>query len=177
MRRLQIVAFGVASLMQITAHCAQSGAPGRPLSRQEVALRAISIRPDGHGLPPGAGTSAAGKLVYDSKCAACHGAHGEGTEVFPQLVGGIGSLTAKEPVLTIGSYWPYATTVWDYINRAMPYQAAGTLTAQEVYDVTAYLLHMNGIIGAHQKIDAQTLPAVVMPNRNGFVDDPRPGAR
>ena len=90
------------------------------------------------------------------------------------LVGGLGTLRSGKPQKTVGSYWPYATTIWDYVNRAMPFDRPGVLAADDVYSVTAYLLFLNGIVGEHDVIDRTTLPAVKMPNRNGFVDDPRP---
>src|SRR5207253_1882383 len=132
--------------------------------------------PDGAELPPGEGTAVSGKPVYDSKCAACHGATGrEGPQ--DVLVGGRGSLATAKPLKTIGSYWPYATTVYDYIFRAMPFTQPESLTAAEVYGVTAYLLYLNGIIGERDLIDRRTLPQVRMPNRHGFVPDPRPERR
>lgn len=149
---------------------------GRPAARSEIARAAISVAPDGTGLPAGRGSAMTGRAVYEAKCAACHGAKGEGNPAFPRLVGGIGSLATSQPIGTIGSYWPYATTVWDYINRAMPYQEAGTMSADEVYGVTAYLLYLNGIIGQDTELNRQSLPKVEMPNRAGFVDDPRLGA-
>lgn len=148
---------------------------GRTPTRAEMA--SISIPPSGRNLPEGRGTVAAGQAVYQSKCASCHGAKGEGAPGFPKLVGGVGSIGSAQPVGTIGSYWPYATTVWDYINRAMPYQDAGSLAPDEVYAVTAWLLHQNGIVDARAVLDKRSLPKVVMPNRDGFVDDSRPDVR
>lgn len=147
---------------------------GRPARAAELAAASISVAPDGTGLPPGRGTARAGKAVYQAKCAACHGAKGEGSAAFPQLVGGVGSIGMAQPVATVGSYWPYATTVFDYISRAMPYQDAGSLRPDEAYAVTAYLLYLNGIVGENAQLDRQSLPRVVMPNRHGFVDDRRP---
>lgn len=152
---------------------------GRPAMPAEIAHASISVAPDGTGLPDGRGNAKTGRAVYEAQCAACHGAKGEGNAAaaFPRLVGGIGSLTSKQPVGTIGSYWPYATTVWDYINRSMPYQDAGSLRPDEVYGVTAYLLYLNGIIKEDAELNKRTLPKVVMPNRDGFVDDPRPDVK
>lgn len=144
---------------------------GRPAGLSEITAASISVAPDGTGLPPGRGTAGPGKAVYEAKCAACHGAKGEGSTAFPQLVGGVGSLRTAQPVATIGSYWPYATTVFDYINRAMPYENPGSLSPDEAYAVTAYLLHLNGIIGHNAELNRQTLPRVHMPNRDGFIDD------
>ena len=104
----------------------------------------------------------------------CHGAKGEGAAAYPALVGGMGTLASARPLKTIGSYWPYATTVFDYIRRAMPYTAPGSLTPDQTYAVTAYLLAQNKIIDEQAVLDQHNLANVVMPNRNGFIDDPRP---
>lgn len=141
---------------------------GRPATSAEVAGWDISIPPDGTGLPPGSGTPQQGAVVYTQKCQACHGEKGAG-QPNDQLVGGQGTLASANPVRTIGSYWPYATTVFDYIRRAMPYTQSHSLTNDEVYAVTAYLLHLNGIIGAQDVMHAQTLPQVQMPNRENFI--------
>ena len=147
---------------------------GRAASPGELAARAISVAPDGKGLPPGQGNAITGRAVYMAKCAACHGVKGEGNDDFPQLVGGRGTLATAQPIQTVGSFWPYATTVWDYVNRSMPYQDAGSLTADEVYAVTAYLLHQNGIVGERTELNRSNLADIKMPNRDGFVADPRP---
>jgi S-disulfanyl-L-cysteine oxidoreductase SoxD len=141
---------------------------GRPATPAEIAGWDISIPPDGTGLPPGNGTSEQGAVVYTQKCQSCHGEKGAG-KPNDQLVGGQGTLTSKSPVRTIGSYWPYATTVFDYVRRAMPYTQSQSLTNEEVYAVTAYLLHLNGIIGAQDVMNSQTLPQVKMPNRDNFI--------
>jgi len=141
---------------------------GRPATPAEIAGWDISIPPDGTGLPPGSGTLAQGAVVYTQKCQSCHGEKGAGKPNDP-MVGGQGTLTSQKPVRTIGSYWPYATTVFDYVRRAMPYTQSQSLTNEEVYAVTAYLLHLNGIIGAEDVMNAQTLPQVKMPNRDNFI--------
>ena len=141
---------------------------GRLATPAEVAGWDISIPPDGTGLPPGSGTPAQGAIVYTKQCQSCHGEKGAG-KPNDQLVGGQSTLTSKKPVRTIGSYWPYATTVFDYIRRAMPYTQPQSLTNEEVYAVTAYLLHLNGIIEAQDVMNAQTLPQVKMPNRDNFI--------
>lgn len=148
---------------------------GQPASEIDIALVEIDVAPDGEGLPPGKATVADGVDVYIEKCAACHGQRGEGVTA-PALVGGFGTLATKAPVKTVGSYWPYATTLFDYIRRAMPYDRPMSLTNQEVWGLTAYVLWMNGIIGRSDVLDAATLPKVRMPNRDGFVDgrDGRP---
>jgi mono/diheme cytochrome c family protein len=141
---------------------------GRPATPAEIAGWDISIPPDGTGLPPGSGAPEQGAVVYGQKCQSCHGEKGAG-KPNDQLVGGQGTLTSASPVRTIGSYWPYATTVFDYVRRAMPYTESKSLTNEDVYAVTAYLLHLNGIIGAQDVMNAQTLPQVKMPNRDNFV--------
>lgn len=152
---------------------AQAYGLGKPATEREIAGWNIDVSPDGAGLPKGSGNVAQGKQVYDTQCAACHGAKGEGKPA-DRLVGGRGSLKTGKPVRTVGSYWPYATTIYDYVYRAMPYNAPQSLTADQVYAVTAYLLHLNGIVGADAVMDAQTLPKIRMPNRDGFVPDARP---
>jgi S-disulfanyl-L-cysteine oxidoreductase SoxD len=147
---------------------------GRPATDADIAAAGISVAPDGRGLPPGGATAREGRPLYESICASCHGLRGEGNGIYPALAGGQNTLKSAHPILTIGSYWPYATTVWDYINRAMPYQSPGTLTPRQVYALTAYLLYLNKIIGERQIVDQRTLALIRMPNRNGFVTDPRP---
>ena len=146
---------------------------GRPATEREIKAWDIDVDPSGAGLPPGRGTVPQGAAVYAAKCAACHGPTGtEGPQ--NRLVGGHGSLATGRPTKTIGSYWPYATTLYDYIYRAMPLTAPQSLTPDEVYAVVAWLLHQNQIIPADAVIDARTIPDVTMPNRKGFVSDPRP---
>jgi cytochrome c len=146
---------------------------GRPATPEEIREGGAAIAPDGGGLPDGSGTVAAGREVFAAHCARCHGPTGEG-DVGPRLVGGHGTLATARPVKTVGSFWPYATTVWDYINRAMPFDQPGLLRAPDVYAVVAYILNLNGIIADDQVMDATSLPRVRMPNRDGFVADPRP---
>ncbi len=146
---------------------------GRPPTADELKTEHIDVLPDGHGLPAGSGSADRGKVVYASRCAVCHGPTGrEGPQ--DVLVGGKGTLRSGKPVKTVGSYWPYATTLWDYIHRAMPFDHPGTLSADDVYALTAYLLNLNGVIGEHDVLDQQSLPKITMPNRSGFVADPRP---
>ena len=140
---------------------------GTPISEADIAAMDVSIGPDGAGLPAGSGTPKQGAEVYATKCIACHGTEGA-NGVNDRLVGGQGTLTSATPVKTIGSYWPYATTVFDYVRRAMPYPAPHSLSDAEAYALTAYLLHLNGIIGADDVMDATSLPKVKMPNRGGF---------
>ena len=131
--------------------------------------------PDGQALPTGSGNVTKGKVLFAQRCSMCHGARGEGRDPLgPPLVGGIGSLASREPLLTVGSYWPNAVSIWDYIRRAMPYPAPGSLSDDEVYSLTAFLLAANGIVPERARLDAHSLPKVRMPNANGFVADPRP---
>ena len=148
---------------------------GHPASAEEIAGWDIDVAADGAGLPPGSGTVAQGKGLYDRLGAMCHGAQGEGGEGGPPLVGGIGSLDTDAPVKTVGSYWPYAPTLFDYIRRAMPADNPQSLAPDEVYALCAYLLYLNGIVPEDAVMDAQSLPLVVMPNHAGFTSpDPRP---
>lgn len=146
---------------------------GRPPTAEELSARGPAIAPDGTGLPPGSGTVAQGRQVFADQCARCHGPAGEGG-VGARLVGGQGTLNTPKPLKTVGSFWPYATTLWDYVNRAMPFDKPGSLAPADVYAVSAFVLHLNGIIAETQTMDASTLPKVRMPNRDGFVKDPRP---
>ena len=169
MRNLTAVVMVLLALTASTWSVAQETPNlGRPATPAEIAGWDISIPPDGTGLPPGSGTPEQGAVVYTQKCQSCHGEQGAG-KPNDQLVGGQGTLTSNSPVRTIGSYWPYATTVFDYIRRAMPYTESKSLTNEEVYAVTAYLLHLNGLIGAQDVMDAHTLPQVKMPNRDHFM--------
>ena len=151
------------------AFAAESPNLGVVATPEEIAAWDISIGPDGAGLPPGSGTPQQGEAVYIAKCLACHGEKGAG-KPNDQLVGGRGTLAGdKPPVKTVGSFWPYATTVFDFVRRAMPYNESKSLTNDELYSVVAYLLNLNGIIAENDTIDAKTLPQVKMPNRDGFV--------
>jgi mono/diheme cytochrome c family protein len=168
MRKLAAAFLVTGSLVAFSAARAQEGPRlGVPATPEQVAGWDVSIGPDGAGLPAGSGTAAAGKAVYDAKCAACHGADGAGRPN-DQLVGGQGTIAGAAPIRTVGSYWPYATTVFDYVRRAMPYVAPHSLTADETYALTAYLLAQNGVIGEGDVMNAETLPKVAMPNRANF---------
>jgi S-disulfanyl-L-cysteine oxidoreductase SoxD len=143
---------------------------GRSADPEEIKLWDIDVRPDGKGLLAGTGSVTHGKKVYQTNCLACHGEGGIGG-IKGQLAGGIGSLTSEKPLKTVGSYWPYATTLFDYIQRAMPYQAPGTLSTNDTYAVTAYILNLNGIIANDVELNRNSLPKIRMPNRDGFVVD------
>ena len=169
-------AFCLPLAMALIAQTNYSGI-GRTPTAAEIRQWDITVLPDGTGLPAGSGTPAQGEAIYRGKCAACHGASGEGNAALgPALVGGIGSLATPKPLKTIGSYWPFATTVWDYIHRSMPYDQPGTLSADQTYAVTAFLLYRNGIIPRDKTMNRDTLPKVQMPNRDGFIPDNRPDA-
>jgi mono/diheme cytochrome c family protein len=156
-----------------TLHWPASFGLGRTATQTEISLLDIDVRPDGKGLPAGSGTAAVGKAIFALKCAACHGADGMGgpggTLVTTVVAQG------KRAEKTIGNYWPYATTVFDYIRRAMPFNQPGSLTNEEVYNLTAFLLHANHIIDDKAVINALTLPKVVMPAKNLFLPDDRRG--
>jgi len=142
---------------------------GRPATEKEIQRWNIDVTPSGEGLPPGRGTAKQGAKIYARTCAQCHGASGvEGPS--PPLVGGRYTLRTANPMKTIGSYWPYATTLYDYVYRAMPFSSPQSLTPDEVYSLIAWLLYRNG----STVMDARSLPAVRMPNRDGFISDPRP---
>jgi S-disulfanyl-L-cysteine oxidoreductase SoxD len=147
---------------------AQSPNLGKSISPEDLATWDISIGPDGAGLPPGSGTPKQGEEVFTMKCQACHNAKGAG-QPNDRLVGGQGTIAGDKPaVKTVGSYWPYATTLFDYIRRAMPLPMSKSLSNDEVYAVAAYILNLNGVIGETDTLDAKTLPQVKMPNREGF---------
>lgn len=151
---------------------------GQPVSEADLAALNIDIRtPDGLGLPPGRGTVAQGKQVYDAKCLACHGPEAKGGPVFGAMVGGIGSMTKSPRVLTPGSMYPYAPALFDYVRRAMPMDRPQSLSNDEVYAVSAYILSLNGLIPADAVMDARSLTAVQMPNRNAFLIDDRPDVK
>src|ERR1043165_7988944 len=154
--------------LPMTAHADGPGL-GRPVTPHQMAPWDISIGPDGAGLPPGRGTASEGATVFAAKCAGCHGDKGAG-KPNDALVGGVGTLSGdKPPVKTVGSFWPYATTLFDYVRRAMPLNASKSLQDEEVYALCAYILQQNGIIGENDVIDARSLPAVQMPKHDGFI--------
>jgi mono/diheme cytochrome c family protein len=176
-----------AMLLASAEHCAADGYPskfmfGEAASDADVAKLAIAIPADGVGLPPGKGDYEAGKQLYANACAACHGEKLEGVAGLPnmpsgaalRLVGGRGTLTSQKPTVTVESYWPYATTLFDYVRRAMPYTAPGSLSDADVYALSAYILAEAKIIDRSAVVDAASLPKVMMPNRDGFIADPRP---
>jgi cytochrome c len=160
-----------AAIALVLAPAAQAYDFGRQATPDEIKLWDIEVRPDGTGLPEGAGTAARGKQVYEENCEACHGLNGQGGPK-DRLVGGRGSLASDKPMKTVGSFWPYATTLFDYIRRAMPYPAPGSLGPDDTYAVTAYILDLNGLLPDDGRLDRESLPKITMPNRNGFIPDP-----
>jgi cytochrome c len=176
-RELYIAAFAVVVLACATRAQAQSPyGIGRSATAAEIAGWNIDIGRDGSNLPPGSGNVSHGQEVFGEQCASCHGAKGEGG-VGDRLVGGQGTLATPRPVRTVGSYWPYAPTLFDYIRRAMPQNAPQSLSNDDVYAVSAYILNLNGLLPADATLDARTLSAIKMPNRSMFVSDPRPDVK
>jgi cytochrome c len=158
----------LAVLVVVQAVAAGQLGVGRPPTADEIKAIDIDVLPDGRGLPAGSGTAERGRDVYQRRCAGCHGATGKEGPA-DALAGGNGSLATARPLKTVGSFWPYSTTLWDYINRSMPYDRPGILSSDEVYGVTAYVLYLNGIVAERDNLTQETLPRVVMPNREGFV--------
>ena len=146
---------------------------GHEATAGELQAAGFTVFPDGKGLPEGQGTAREGSAVYQQFCAACHGRNAEG-EDDAALVGGRDSLTSERPRRTVESYWPYATTLWDYVRRSMPYESPGSLTDDEIYAVVAHLLNLMGLVGEDDVLDRESLPKIEMPNRDGFVPDDRP---
>lgn len=185
-RGRRTLAFGLVLTGTLATAAAQAQPParyglGRGATPEEIRARDIDVMPDGRGLPAGKGTVREGATVYAARCASCHGAKGEGASA-DRLVGrneGDSFAHATNPKLirTIGSYWPYATTLFDYTARAMPFQRPGTLTADETYSLVAYLLFLNGIVPEDAVMDAASVPKVVMPARDKFVPDDRTGGK
>jgi S-disulfanyl-L-cysteine oxidoreductase SoxD len=162
--------------LALLARAADAGSLGigRVATPAEIAGWDIDVRADGRGLPAGHGSVREGEKIFAGTCAACHGAKGEGKPA-DRLAGGFGTLATSKPVRTVGSYWPYATTLFDYIRRAMPFNAPQSLTADQIYAVSAYILYLNNIVSEDTVLDAASLPRVRMPNRDGFTSpDPRP---
>lgn len=167
MHNLARLFVSAAAIAWVTARAQESPKLGVVATPEQVAAFDVSIAPDGKGLPAGSGSAKQGRGLYEVQCMACHGKDGAGTPN-DQLVGGRGTLRDASPVRTIGSYWPYATTLFDYIRRAMPYVQPHSLADADVYALTAYLLYLNGVIGEDDVMDAKTLPGVEMPNRDNF---------
>ena len=174
----------VAALLSPVLSASQTVAEERPFNlgqlatAEQVAGWDIDVRPDGLGAPVGAGNAFDGEEVYADRCASCHGDFGEAVDRWPVLVGGEGTLNGHDPVKTTGSYWPYASTMFDYIYRAMPFGEAQSLTHDETYQIVAYLLYMNDIIDDEFELNQENIGTIEMPNRDGFMmPDPRPDAQ
>jgi mono/diheme cytochrome c family protein len=169
---------GLAAIAGTFARAGEGGhfGYGTPPAAEQIAGWDIDVRgDDGAGLPPGKGRVQKGGEIFADQCAVCHGTFGEGEGRFPKLAGGAGSLRDDRPEPTVGSYWPFAPTLWDYINRAMPFPAPHTLPADDVYALTAYILNLNDIVPGDFVADRDTLPKVKMPNHDNFIwTDPRP---
>jgi mono/diheme cytochrome c family protein len=177
MHKARVATFVAFALACATPAQAQSPyGIGRPATPAEISSWNIDVDRHGNNLPPGSGSVNHGREVFDQQCAACHGAKGEGG-IGDQLVGGQGTLATAKPVRTVGSYWPYAPTLFDYIRRAMPQNAPQSLSNDDVYAVSGYILNLNGLLPADATLDARTLSAIKMPNRNMFVGDSRPDVK
>ena len=179
MSRLAKIFYVVFSLALMTAAVpatAEVGAYGigQAATDAEIAGWDIDIRPDGRGLPPGSGSVEDGEMMYEEECASCHGSFGEGVGRYPVLAGGEGTLTDERPEKTVGSFWPYASTLWDYINRAMPFPQPQSMSVEEVYAITAYVLYLNDLVEDDFVLTADNLASIEMPNKDGFFFDDRP---
>lgn len=175
MRELGVAAL-TAMALALPAYAQSHYGIGRAATQAEIAGWNIDIDRNGTNLPPGSGSVSHGREVFDQQCASCHGARGEGG-VGDRLAGGQGTLATPKPIKTVGSYWPYATTLFDYIRRAMPQNAPQSLSNDDVYAVAAYILNLNGLIPADATLDAGAVRAIKMPNRNMFTEDPRPDVK
>ena len=168
-----VILFAISLAIATASRAQERYGIGRSATAAEIAGWNIDIGRDGSGLPAGSGSGSRGREVFQSQCAACHGDKGQGG-IGDRLVGGQGTLATSKPIRTVGSYWPYAPTLFDYIRRAMPQNAPGSLSNEDVYAVSAYILHLNKLLPADAVLDAKTIAAIRMPNRKMFVDDARP---
>jgi S-disulfanyl-L-cysteine oxidoreductase SoxD len=165
---------GALAMAPLSSATAEKLGLGRELTAVELQGWNIAVRPDGHGAPPGKGTAAQGEDIFQAQCASCHGEFGEGKDRWPVLAGGHGTLKHDRPEKTIGSFWPHASTIFDYIKRAMPFGNAQSLSNDDVYALTAYILQLNDVIKEPTfELNATTLQAIKMPNASGFYDDDR----
>ena len=150
---------------------------GQTATKEQIAGWDIDVRPDGRGLPEGEGSVEDGEMLYEDKCASCHGTFGEGEGRWPKLAGGVGTLSQERPDKTVGSYWPYASTLWDYIRRAMPFPAPQSLAVDEVYAITAYVLNLNDLVDDDFVLSRHNFSTIEMPNKDGFFVDDRPDVK
>lgn len=163
----------LATLAVFIADGAVAGSLGRPATPAEIAAWDIDIRPDGKGLPEGQGDVWTGEEIFTDHCAACHGDFGEGVGRYPALAGSQGTLTYQRPIKTIGSYWPYLSTVFDYVRRAQPFGSPGLLTDDEIYAVAAYILYLNDLVDDDFVLDRETFGTIRLPNEANFTNDTR----
>ncbi len=173
-KSLRTLAIGFAVIGSVTPALAGNFNLGRDATADEIAAWDIDVRPDGAGLPQGKGTVEQGEEIFAEQCAACHGDFGEGVDRWPVLAGGQDTLKSDRPVKTIGSYWPFASTVFDYINRAMPFGNAQSLEPDQVYAIMAYLLFMNDLVESDFELSKENFTSIKLPNEANFIDDPRP---
>lgn len=169
-----LIAFSLLFVTSTTLATGGAYGLGTPATPAQIAGWDIDIRPDGMGLPAGQGSAEQGEGVFQSRCASCHGEFGEASGRYPALMGGVDSLKSEDPVKTVGSYWPYASTVFDYVRRAMPFGHAQSLTSDETYAITAFILNLSEIVEYDQVLNAENLASIKMPNRDGFIKDDRP---
>lgn len=177
--RKSLLVIGLGASLACASSLAQAGkyGIGETATQDQISGWDIDIRPDGKGLPEGEGTVSAGEGLYEERCATCHGLFGEGEGRWPVLAGGVGTLKEERPTKTVGSYWPYASTLYDYIRRAMPFTAPRSLSDQQVYDITAYVLYLNEIVEEDFILTKDSLATIEMPNKDNFFVDPRPDVK
>lgn len=168
---------GASLVVAVTATAAEKYNVGKTATPEEIAGWDIDIRPDGKGLPIGEGSVEDGEVLYEQICASCHGLFGEGAGRWPVLAGGKGTLKDARPTKTVGSYWPYASTLYDYIRRAMPFTAPRSLTDEQTYQLTAYVLYLNELVDDDFVLTHENLAQIEMPNKDGFFVDPRPDVK
>lgn len=173
MRRAPFFGAALCSMLAAASNASETPGLGQALRAEDTAALDFVVMPDGEGLPAGSGNAKTGADLYQAHCAACHGSAAR-NGINDALAGGRGTIDDPMPEKTVGSYWPYATTLFDYVRRAMPYQNPGSLTNDELYSITAYVLYLNDIVGESETIDADSLPRVRMPNRNGFISKVEP---
>lgn len=164
----------VASILLTTTAFAGQYNLGREATKEEVAAWDIDIRPDGTGLPAGSGSVEQGEEIWTEQCASCHGDFGEGVDRWPVIAGGFDTLASEDPVKTVGSYWPYLSTVWDYVNRAMPFTEARSLDPDQVYALTAYIMSVNDLVDDDFVLSKENFLDTRLPNEKNFFADPRP---